>query len=1082
MNSTDLRAAVRRATPFCFAAAITAVSLSTARADLVAFWDMNTPGNSGVQPDVRAGLAARLLGGAVLTGDGEGHTGLAGDRAARFGTAGQRLYYPDNGYFTAAASGNVLSVSFWVKHVAVRNATAISFVAPATLGARGFQTHAPWGNNNIYFDTGGCCDATMRTSIAHVVDYTTWHHLALVKDGDNKFIYFDGSLLTTGVNTAPIATAITELFIGNAPLGTEAVNGDIDDVAVFSHALSATDAFSLSTGVSPETLPGVSATDSDIDGLADMWEYRFFPGDLTQLTGLLQDKDLDGLSNETEFLRGTNPGNPDTDGDSLNDSVETGSGNWLDITDTGTSPFLTDSDGDTLRDDYETNTGIFVSVTETGTNPNTRDYDGDLIEDGVEIAYGSSPVSGGSTPIVPGIPTLLAWWQFDDAANAPSPRDTRAGLRGTFAGAASYSNDGEGGSGMPGDRALRITAAGGKMTNVSGAWSNIATRLDKLTVSYWIKVSAQTASSACWFTSPSSNNATRGFQAHCPYNGAIVYFDTAGCCNADQRLSGTISGITWAGQWHHCVLLKDGADKRLYIDGVERLSSTGNAPLPQDFTTLNVGADQGTGSIIGWLDDFAVFAAPLSQQEITDLATRAKTPVQIGAYQDTDTDGIFDIWEYAYFPADLTKLGAEPADRDSDGSTDVNEFAQNTDPTDPDTDDDTLPDGVETGTGTWLSESSRGTNPRSPDSDGDGLRDDVETNDDTYDGPGDTGTDPNLADSDNDTFPDGIEVSYQTDPTVTAEVPFSPGQTFLLAHWAFNDDSNPAIASDAVAGFTGAVTGTYTADAGGHSGAAGDKAMCFVPNQAVTIDGRFMRLAAPDDAITISFWQKLNTVRGSSAFWAVSPSSANAADPSGRGLQAHAPWSDSTIYFDHSGCCDPGIHRIFGPLPAMDVTQWHHFAFLKKGSIKQVYVDGILAVDGAGGLPLAGDFTTLTLGGGPAGYMDGCIDDFAIFAGGLTHAQICRLAIHESPASVLTPVPGAGPFEITALQLLPADMIRLTWNSNPGCAYRVEMSDTLESNSWSVLVSNIPSAGLSTTADVQLPAGLSRVFIRVTEM
>jgi hypothetical protein len=1082
MNPSTVSAATPFVTRFGLLATLAAVSLSPAKADLVAFWDMNTPGINGVQPDIRAGLPARLLGGAVLTGDTEGRTGLAGDKAARFGTAAQRLHYADNGYFTAAAAGNTLSVSFWIKQAAIRNSTALSFVAPATLGARGFQSHAPWGNNTIYFDTGGCCDATMRTSIANAVDYTTWHHFTLVKEVDNKYIYFDGSLLTMGVNTAPIATAITDLFIGNAPNAAEGVNGDIDDFAVYSHALSATDAFELSTGVSPTALTGVSPGDTDTDGLPDMWELRFFPGDLTQLTGSAQDKDSDGLLNGNELLSGTNPNLSDTDGDTLSDGVETGTGVWINASSTGTSPFSTDSDGDTLRDDSETNTGVFVSVANTGTNPNTRDYDGDLIEDGAEIAYGSNPVDAGNTPIVPGIPTLLAWWQFDDFTNAPYPRDARARLIGSLAGASGYSNDAEGGSGLPGDRALRITAGGGKMTNVSGVWSNIATRLDKLTVSYWIKVSSQTASSACWFTSPSSNNATRGFQAHCPYNGTTVYFDTAGCCNADQRLSGVISGITWANQWHHCVLLKDGSAKRLYIDGVERLSSTGNAPLPQDFTTLTVGADQGNGSILGWLDDFAVFAAPLTQQEITDLATRAKTPLQIGASQDTDTDGIYDVWEYIYFPADLSKLGAEPADLDNDGSTDVSEFTRSTNPTDSDSDDDTLPDGVETGTGTWISASSRGTNPRSVDSDSDGLRDNVETNTGTYVSPSDTGTNPNLKDSDADTFPDALEIAYQTDPTKIASVPFSPGQTFLLAHWPFNDSSNPAAASDIVAGFPGAVTGTYSADAGGHGGGAGDKAMCFVPNQTVTVDGRFLSLASPGDAITVSFWQKLNTVRASSAFFATSPSAASAADPNGRGLQAHAPWSDSTIYFDHSGCCDAGVHRIFGPLPAIDVAQWHHFAFLKTGSTKQVYVDGILAVDGAGGLPLANDFTTLTIGGGPPGYTDGCIDDFAIFAGGLTHAQICRLAAHEAPAAVLIPVPGTGLFEITAVQLLPNDRIRLTWNSNPGCTYRVEMSDSLESNTWSMLATNIPSAGISTTSDVQLPAGQDRVFVRVTEL
>ena len=55
---------------------------------------------------------------------------------------------------------------------------------------------------------------------------------------------------------------------------------------------------------------------------------------------------------------------------------------------------------------------------------------------------------------------------------------------------------------------------------------------------------------------------------------------------------------------------------------------------------------------------------------------------------DTDTDGLDDSWEETFFPGDLTQLGAPPADYDSDGLTDLDEFNNGTDPTNPDTDGD----------------------------------------------------------------------------------------------------------------------------------------------------------------------------------------------------------------------------------------------------------------------------------------------------------------------------------------------------------------------------------------------------------
>lgn len=44
-----------------------------------------------------------------------------------------------------------------------------------------------------------------------------------------------------------------------------------------------------------------------------------------------------------------------------------------------------DSDGDLLEDSVETNTGIFIDANDTGTDPSNPDTDGDLLEDGEEV-------------------------------------------------------------------------------------------------------------------------------------------------------------------------------------------------------------------------------------------------------------------------------------------------------------------------------------------------------------------------------------------------------------------------------------------------------------------------------------------------------------------------------------------------------------------------------------------------------------------------------------------------------------------------------------------------------------------------
>ena len=53
--------------------------------------------------------------------------------------------------------------------------------------------------------------------------------------------------------------------------------------------------------------------------------------------------------------------------------------------------FAVDSDGDGLDNSVETNTGTFVSASDTGTDPNVFDSDNDGFSDGAEVAFGTDP-------------------------------------------------------------------------------------------------------------------------------------------------------------------------------------------------------------------------------------------------------------------------------------------------------------------------------------------------------------------------------------------------------------------------------------------------------------------------------------------------------------------------------------------------------------------------------------------------------------------------------------------------------------------------------------------------------------------
>jgi len=86
----------------------------------------------------------------------------------------------------------------------------------------------------------------------------------------------------------------------------------------------------------------------------------------------------------------------------------------LDADGDGVQSFLdADDDGDGLDDVVETGTGIFVSPSDTGTDPNNPDSDGDGVSDGDEVQAGTDP-NVFNAPGVPALSPLakaiaIAW-------------------------------------------------------------------------------------------------------------------------------------------------------------------------------------------------------------------------------------------------------------------------------------------------------------------------------------------------------------------------------------------------------------------------------------------------------------------------------------------------------------------------------------------------------------------------------------------------------------------------------------------------------------------------------------------------
>lgn len=138
----------------------------------------------------------------------------------------------------------------------------------------------------------------------------------------------------------------------------------------------------------PQQAPDIGADqwiDSDNDSLPDAWEIAT-AGNLTLLTGIGGDADVDGLDDLYEYLSLLDPVNVDTDGDGASDGHE--------VSVAGTDPLRADTDGDDMPDGWEIAYGL-----DPLSHGGFDDTDGDRFPDVFEFAEGTDPVAAADYPV-----------------------------------------------------------------------------------------------------------------------------------------------------------------------------------------------------------------------------------------------------------------------------------------------------------------------------------------------------------------------------------------------------------------------------------------------------------------------------------------------------------------------------------------------------------------------------------------------------------------------------------------------------------------------------------------------------------
>jgi len=466
--------------------------------------------------------------------------------------------------------------------------------------------------------------------------------------------------------------------------------------------------------------------------------------------------------------------------------------------------------------------------------------------------------------------------------------------------------------------------------------------------------------------------------------------------------------------WHHAAVVYNGTQQIVYLDGVavetvDKADVTSITSIGELFIGVDP-SNTGTRRFSGSIDDVAIFNCAVSGTTIATIATKdaSGNPDQdLGQIldptytvinnPDTDNDTLCDTWEDFFFGSRSLDQGADDDEEDEDLLTNAEEMNIHfSSPINEDTDGDFLQDGEEVnGTSNPFTDTpgnpSGATSPTLVDTDGDGIEDADELDPDFPDATPFV-TNPANADTDFDTFSDADEIANGSDPTDPNDFPDFYNN--LIGYWPM-DHALGTTAVEKLNYQEGTAAepsdGEFQNDVGltwRRSTTAGE-GICGYADLSGSA-GSFFNIASIGGLVTddisrfsIVGWVKpraLNNYRG--IFMTRSM------DPGSNWGLGHYPTAaiDSRVI---------GLAVTNSAAPTLQADTWAHVAMTDNGIEQKVYLNGVEIASEAS-RAVDGVFESLdwSIGsdpGNPSRFLNGCVDDFAVFNAGLPASIIAEI-------------------------------------------------------------------------------------------